>query len=236
MHSFLTDVQEKRNASDQTVDWSENFVDLADLLLVLQIDGSIEMWHFVTGRLADHFAFARMHELAHFCSEKKNDTSSQPKWTREKKMPTVNFGRRALGLTASTKAAAPAAKAASTATATSASRCKAWPNPTNDGEEFKNKQTERMHRHHGRRHCYHHVHHENRHGSTLFMLSRVQSSHLRFAFYSGLQLLLTIFYSTCNTRILTREFKLNQLFHMAPKNIVVQDRGENHARESLYQS
>lgn len=47
------------------VDGAEDLVDLADLCLVLQVDGGVEVGNHLVHRLADHIAFSGVNELAH---------------------------------------------------------------------------------------------------------------------------------------------------------------------------
>jgi hypothetical protein len=47
------------------VDRAENFVDLANGCLVLQVDGGVEVRNLGVDRFANHLAFTSMHESAH---------------------------------------------------------------------------------------------------------------------------------------------------------------------------
>jgi hypothetical protein len=49
------------------VQWSENFVNLANLCLVFNEDRSVEVWDLRVDRFANNFAFTCVHETSHSC-------------------------------------------------------------------------------------------------------------------------------------------------------------------------
>lgn len=51
----------------ELVHGAQDLVDLADLRLVLEVDGGVEVGDLDVGRLADHLALAGVHELTDLC-------------------------------------------------------------------------------------------------------------------------------------------------------------------------